>query len=186
MLRQVNSYLPSLKPSLLTSSSFYRFGVPANFLYCCRGLCATDLWFTSSLIRVCCTHVQPSSSGIVAGETTQNTVENPAVQEQVIVQEIPRRCVTHSAQRRLRSASHHPSFDLTGRDLTEYMRRSSPSAVHFHYHRRVGDCSAPQVVGSFSAFEEFDAPVYNRIHQEQIVTGMTTSTELEIQLCKNT
>ena len=74
---------------------------------------------------------------IVAGETTQNIVENPAVQEQVIVQEIPRRCVAHSVQRRLRSASHHSSFDLTGRDLAEYMMRSSPSAVLFHYHRRV-------------------------------------------------
>ena len=33
-------------------------------------------------------------------------------------------------------------FDLAGRDLTEYMMRSSPSAVLFHYHRRVGDCSS--------------------------------------------
>ena len=35
-------------------------------------------------------------------------VENPAV------------CVAHSAPRRLRSASHHSSFDLSGRDLAEY------------------------------------------------------------------
>ena len=60
---------------------------------------------------------------IVAGEMTLNIVANPAVQVQVIVQEILRRCVTHSAQRRLRSASHHSSFDLTGRDLTEYMMK---------------------------------------------------------------
>ena len=32
--------------------------------------------------------------------------------------------------------------DLAGRDLTEYMMRSSPSAVLFHYHRREGDCSS--------------------------------------------
>ena len=30
-------------------------------------------------------------------------------------------------------------FDLAGRDLTEYLMRSSPSAVLFHYHRREGD-----------------------------------------------
>ena len=55
---------------------------------------------------------------IVAGEMTLNIVENPVVQEQVIVQESPRRCVAHTAQRRLRFASHHSSFDLTARDLT--------------------------------------------------------------------
>ena len=63
MLRPVNSYLRSLMPSLLTSTSFYRFGVPAIFLHCYRDLCVTDLWFTFSLVRVCCTHVQPSPSG---------------------------------------------------------------------------------------------------------------------------
>ena len=33
-------------------------------------------------------------------------------------------------------------FDLAGSDLTEYMMKSSPSAVLFHYHRREGDCSS--------------------------------------------
>ena len=33
-------------------------------------------------------------------------------------------------------------FDLAGRDLTEYMMRSSPSTVLFHYHRREGGCSS--------------------------------------------
>ena len=36
-----------------------------------------------------------------------------------------------------------------------------------------------QVVGSFPPFEEFDAPVYKRINQEQIVTGMTTEHRVE-------
>ena len=65
---------------------------------------------------------------IVAGEMTLNIVANPAVQVQVIVQEILRRCVAHSAPRRLRSASQ--------RNLNEYMMRSSPSTILFHYHRR--------------------------------------------------
>ena len=41
------------------------------------------------------------------------------------------------ASDRARSASHHSSFDLTGRDLTEFMMRFSASAVLFHYHRKV-------------------------------------------------
>ena len=38
---------------------------------------------------------------------------------------------------------------------------------------------SPQVVGSLPALEEFDAPVYNRIHQEQIGAGMTTQHRIE-------
>ena len=34
--------------------------------------------------------------------------------------------------------------------------------------------SAPQAVSSFLPLEEFDAPVYNQIHQEQIVVGEMT------------
>ena len=55
---------------------------------------------------------------IVAGKTTPNIVEIPAVQEQVIVREVPQ---------------------------------------------------APQVVDSYSPFEEFDAPMCNQVLQEQIV-----------------
>ena len=62
---------------------------------------------------------------MVAWDVPLNIVENPAV------------CVAHSAPRRLRSASHHSSFDLAARDLTENMMRSSPRAVLFHFHRRV-------------------------------------------------
>ena len=32
------------------------------------------------------------------------------------------------------------------------------------------EASAPQVVGSLLPLEEFDAPFYNQVHQEQIVT----------------
>ena len=38
---------------------------------------------------------------------------------------------------------------------------------------------SPQVVGSLPPPEEFDAPVYNQIHQEQIVAGMTTQHRIE-------
>ena len=38
---------------------------------------------------------------------------------------------------------------------------------------------SPQVVGFLSRVEEFDAPVYKQIHQEQIVAGMTTQHRIE-------
>ena len=38
------------------------------------------------------------------------------------------------------------------------------------------EASAPQVVGSLPSYEEFDPPMYNQVHQEQIVAG---------ELCKN-
>ena len=41
------------------------------------------------------------------------------------------------------------------------------------------EASAPQVVGSLPPFEEFDAPVYNRILQEQIVAGEMTQHRVE-------
>ena len=40
--------------------------------------------------------------------------------------------------------------------------------------------SAPQVVGSHPPFEEFTAPVYNQVNQEQIVAGETTPNIVEI------
>ena len=56
---------------------------------------------------------------IVAGEMTQHRVENQAV------------CIVHSAQRRLRSALHHSSFDLSGRDITEPMM--SPHRARYFF-----------------------------------------------------
>ena len=38
---------------------------------------------------------------------------------------------------------------------------------------------SPQVVGSPPPLDEFDAPVYNRIHQEQFVAGETTQNTFE-------
>ena len=40
--------------------------------------------------------------------------------------------------------------------------------------------SAPQVVVSLPPFDEFTAPVYNQVHQEQIVAGETTPNIVEI------
>ena len=60
----------------------------------------------------------------VAGEMTLNIVENPAVQEQVIVQENSELQVMERIQEHIMDIT-----DLVpGRDLTEFMMRSSPSA----------------------------------------------------------
>ena len=68
---------------------------------------------------------------IVAGEMTQHRVENQAV------------CVVHSAQRRLRSASHHSSFDLSGRDITEHMMSSHRARYSF---TTTAECEIVRVV----------------------------------------
>ena len=79
---------------------------------------------------------------VVAGMATQHRVENRAVQEQVIIQEIPQVSTEERIQEQIVA-------------------------------------SAPPVVGSLPPFEEFDAPVYNQIHQEQIVAGETTQNTFE-------
>ena len=58
------------------------------------------------------------------------------------------------------------NFDITGLVNPQY----SITAV---------EASAPQVVGSLPPSEEFDAPVYNQIHQQQIVAGETTQNMVE-------
>ena len=68
----------------------YWFGKPAIFHCCSGGFCATGRWFTSSFVEFDApVYNQFHQEQIVAGEMTQNIVENPAVQEQLIVQEIP-------------------------------------------------------------------------------------------------
>ena len=54
------------------------------------------------------------------------------------------------------------NFDITG-------------LVNPQFSTTVVGASAPHVVGSLPPFE-FDAPVYNQIHQEHIVAGETTRT----------
>ena len=76
---------------------------------------------------------------------TQNTVEIPAVQEQVIVQEIPQVSIVERIQEQ--SA-------ITGLMNPQF----SNSAVE-----------APQVVKAFPLLEDVAAREYNQVHQEQIV-----------------
>ena len=42
------------------------------------------------------------------------------------------------------------------------------------------EASAPQVADSLPPYEEFTAPVYKQVHQEQIVAGETTQNIVEI------
>ena len=44
---------------------------------------------------------------------------------------------------------------------------------------------ASQVVGSILPYEEFSAPVYNQVHQDQMAAGETTENIAEIPVCKN-
>ena len=92
---------------------------------------------------------------IVTGEMTLNIVEHPAVQELVTVQEIPQVSVVERIQE---------LCSLTG--LMNPLTSTS-------------SLEAPRVVGSLPPFEEFPEPVYNQVHQEQMVAGEMTQNIIE-------
>ena len=89
---------------------------------------------------------------IVTGEITLSIVEHPAVQEQVTVQEIPQVSVVERIQ-----------------ELCAFTGLMNPAA----------SLEASQVVGSLPPVEEFTGPVYNQVHQEQIVAGEMTQNIIE-------
>ena len=60
----------------------------------------------------------------------------------------------------------------------------STDLVHPQFSFPAVEAFSPQVVGSFSPLDEFDAPGYNRIHQEQVGAGMATQLRVE-NPCKN-
>ena len=55
-----------------------------------------------------------------------------------------------------------------------------PGLVHTQFSSTAVETFAPQVVVSFPRYEEFSAPVYNQVHQEQIAAGETTENIAEI------
>ena len=95
---------------------------------------------------------------IIARETTLNIVENPAVQEHAIVQE-------HS-ELQVMERRHEQIVDIT-------------CLVNPHFSSFAVEASAPQVVVLLPPFEEFTAPVYNQVYQEQIVVGEMTLNKVE-------
>ena len=66
-----------------------------------------------------------------------------------------------------------PAYTMT--TLTTDVNFDISGLVNPQFSISVVEASAPQVVGSLPPFEEFGAPVYNQIHQEQIVAGETDS-----------
>ena len=89
----------------------------------------------------------------VAGETTQDTVRNPAVQEQVIVQE--------NSELQVMERIQEQNVDTTG-------------LVNPQFPRTAVEASAPHVVALLPPSKEITAPVYNQVHQELIVAGGMT------------
>ena len=89
---------------------------------------------------------------------TLNIVENPDVQEQAIVQE-------HS-ELQVMERIHEQIVDITG-------------LVNPHFSSFAAEASAPQVVVLLPPSEEFTAPLYNQVYQEQIVAGEMTLNKVE-------
>ena len=85
---------------------------------------------------------------VVAGMATQHRVENSSVQEQVIIHEIPQVSIGERIQEQI--------VDIA-------------VLVNPQFSNTAVEASAPQVVVSLLPIDEFTAPVYNQVHQEQIV-----------------
>ena len=108
---------------------------------------------------------------IVTVETTQNIVEIPAVQEQVIVQEIPqlpRRIVETIEVLPQERVELHTATQIVHVPVSQIQEQSAVTSL-INPQISFTTVEAPQVVGSFPLSEGFAAPMYNQIHQEQIV-----------------
>ena len=95
---------------------------------------------------------------IVAGMTVQHRDENPG-------------CARTSDRPRNSSSSYCGADTRKKVDIT--------GLVNPQFSFTGVEVSTPQAVGSPPPFEEFDAPVYSQIHQEQIVAGETYQNTLE-------
>ena len=71
----------------------------------------------------------------------------------------------------------HPAYTM--KTVTTDDNFDTTGLVHPQFSFTAVEVSAPQAVGSLSPLEEFDAPVYNQIHQELIVAGETTQHRVE-------
>ena len=127
---------------------------------------------------------------IVAGETTQNIVETPPVQEKVIVQEIPQVSIVERIQEQIVTSAPHavgsftPSEKCDSHMYNQIQQEQIVAGEMTQY--RVGNPAVQehvivreQVVGSLPPLEKFHVPVYNQIHQEQVVAGMATQHRVE-------
>ena len=86
----VNSYSTLRQPHYWRRLRHYRFGAPVISLCCCWGFSSVVIGSLHPLEEFdALVYNQIHQEQIVAGEPTQHRVGNPAVPEQVVVQEIP-------------------------------------------------------------------------------------------------
>ena len=76
------------------------------------------------------------------------------------------------------SQQFHPAYTMT--TVTTDVNFDITGLVNSQFSITAVEASAPQVIGSLPPLEEFDAPVYDIIHQEHIVAGETTQNIVEI------
>ena len=114
---------------------------------------------------------------IVAGETTHNTVESPAVQERVIVQEIPQLPFVERIQEQVvvtievlphERVQQHTAKQIVHVPVIQIQEQSAVTGL-VNPQMPITTVETSQVVGSCSLPEDFAAPVYNQVRQERIV-----------------
>ena len=116
-----------------------------------------------------------------AGEMTENTMDSPVVQEQVIVQAIPR-VVGSLPPGEVFAAPvyhqvHHEQF--AAGETTE------KSAEFPVVQELVIVQASPRVVDSLPPVTEFTVPAYNPVHQEQFSAGATTENIAKIPVVQD-
>ena len=73
----------------------------------------------------------------------------------------------------------HPAYTMTA--VTTDVNFDITGLVNPQFSITAVEASAPKVDGSLPPLKKFDAPVYNQVHQEQIVAGETTQNVVENQ-----
>ena len=139
---------------------------------------------------------------IAAGETTMSTAETPVVKEQVIVQEIPEVDAPFPSVEEFTEPVYNPvhqeqivAGEITLNIVEHPAVQEQVTIPQVSIVERIEElCSftglmnpqisttsleASQVVGSLPPVEEFTEPVYNPVHQEQIVAGEMTQNIIE-------
>ena len=118
-------------------------------------------WLRAVRGEVSCALNQVHDEQIVAGRTILNIVENPVVQEQVIVQvQVMERIQEQIAE----TTKVVPRERVQQRTVEQIVR-----VPVLQIQEQVTVQEIPQVVDSFPPFAEFVAPMCNKVLQEQIV-----------------
>ena len=142
-----------------TNCGHYRFGEPAFSQYCCGDFSVPQVFVLLPPLEEFDAPVydQVHQEQIVAGEMTLNIVENPVVQERVIVQENSELQVMERIQEQIVETTKEVPWERVQQRTVEQIVRMPVPQIQ----EQVIVLEIPQVVDSFLPLEEFVALMCN-------------------------